>query len=217
MTTLRAVWQERLRPDALRLYPGLLAALVVAIAATFLGSHYGAPVMLFALLLGMVMNFLSGRACKPGINWRHGRCCALVGAAGLAYHHRATGVTRMGAVLLVVCSVALTIGGGVVAARLMVSTRCGFLSGGSVGICGASATIAISAALRRIPARACHAVHRDLCERSVNAAMIAYQCWPYLGLSPHAAGIFLGATIHGVAQVVGAGYAMSPRQAMWPQ
>src|SRR5204863_506867 len=41
------------------LAPGLLACGVTAAAAAFLGEHYGAPVMLFALLLGMAMNFLS--------------------------------------------------------------------------------------------------------------------------------------------------------------
>ena len=33
--------------------PGVLAAVVVAIVATFLSERYGGPVMLFALLLGM--------------------------------------------------------------------------------------------------------------------------------------------------------------------
>src|SRR5262249_42655550 len=53
----------------LRTYvPGLLATLVVAIAASFLSERYGGPVMLFALLLGMSFYFLSreGR-CVPGI------------------------------------------------------------------------------------------------------------------------------------------------------
>ena len=35
--------------------PGLLASLVIAAAAAFLADNYGGPVMLFALLLGMVM------------------------------------------------------------------------------------------------------------------------------------------------------------------
>jgi uncharacterized integral membrane protein (TIGR00698 family) len=40
--------------------------------------------------------------------------------------------------------------------------------------------------------------------------MIAYPMLArWLGLSDHAAGVFLGATIHDVAQVVGAGYGMS--------
>jgi uncharacterized membrane protein YadS len=48
------------------LFPGLLASAVVAAAAAFLSQHYGAPAMLFALLLGMAMNFLTARR----------RCCS---------------------------------------------------------------------------------------------------------------------------------------------
>ena len=46
--------------QARTLFPGVMACAVVAAAATFLADHYGAPVMLFALLLGLAMNFLSG-------------------------------------------------------------------------------------------------------------------------------------------------------------
>src|SRR3954469_18036925 len=51
-------------------WPGLAVAGVVAIAATFLSSHYRASAMLFALLLGMALNFLAeeGR-CLPGIQF----------------------------------------------------------------------------------------------------------------------------------------------------
>jgi uncharacterized integral membrane protein (TIGR00698 family) len=43
------------------------------------------------------------------------------------------------------------------------------------------------------------------------AAMICYPMIAgFLGLSEHATGVFLGATIHDVAQVVGAGYSVSP-------
>ena len=41
------------------IYPGALVSVVVSVAAMFLSEHYGAPVMLMALLLGMAMNFLS--------------------------------------------------------------------------------------------------------------------------------------------------------------
>ena len=59
-------WQVRGR----ELFPGLLACGVVAAAAAFLAQHYGAPVMLFALLLGMAMNFLSAEGrCAPGIEF----------------------------------------------------------------------------------------------------------------------------------------------------
>jgi hypothetical protein len=49
MTTL--VTAVRARSNLL--VPGLLMSIVVAVAATFLADHYHAPVMLFALLLGM--------------------------------------------------------------------------------------------------------------------------------------------------------------------
>src|SRR5688500_20159699 len=52
------------------LWPGLLAALVIAAAAAFLADHYSGPVMLFALLLGMAMNFLSEvDRCKAGVSF----------------------------------------------------------------------------------------------------------------------------------------------------
>ena len=58
----RYVLQYHVKAAKLRveeLFPGVLAAITVAIAATFLADHYGAPVMLFALLLGMAFRFIS--------------------------------------------------------------------------------------------------------------------------------------------------------------
>ena len=50
------------RPNAAKaLFPGVLACAVVAAAATFLSEHYGAPQMLFALLLGLAVNSMPGR------------------------------------------------------------------------------------------------------------------------------------------------------------
>src|SRR5450432_263119 len=50
--------------------PGLAVSAVVATAATFLSNTYHASAMLFALLLGMSLNFLAeeGR-CQLGIQW----------------------------------------------------------------------------------------------------------------------------------------------------
>ena len=44
--TAMQAWPARAR----LLFPGVLACAVVAAAATFLSQHYGAPVMLFALM-----------------------------------------------------------------------------------------------------------------------------------------------------------------------
>ena len=83
-TTLSlADWPARGR----ELFPGVLACAVAATAATFLSQHYGAPVMLFALLLGMAMNFLSTEVpCKPGSEFtsRH----VLRGGVALLCHDR---------------------------------------------------------------------------------------------------------------------------------
>ena len=56
---LRVSWAERLTLKGKSLFPGLLAAVTVAIAARFLSEHYAAPTMFFALLLGMGFHFLS--------------------------------------------------------------------------------------------------------------------------------------------------------------
>ncbi len=40
-------------------FGGIALAFVIAAAATFLSEHYGAPAMLFALLIGMAFHFLS--------------------------------------------------------------------------------------------------------------------------------------------------------------
>ncbi|MBT6210776.1 MAG: putative sulfate exporter family transporter, partial [Woeseia sp.] len=45
---------SRLRP----LIPGTLVSATIALAASYLADHYGAPAMLMALLLGMAFNFL---------------------------------------------------------------------------------------------------------------------------------------------------------------
>ena len=49
------------------LFSGVLACAVVAIAATLLSQHGGAPVMLFTLLLSRAMNFLSND--RPWRRW----------------------------------------------------------------------------------------------------------------------------------------------------
>ena len=53
-----------------KLAPGVICAAVVAIAAMFMSEHYGASSMLFALLLGMALNFLGQEGkCVAGIQF----------------------------------------------------------------------------------------------------------------------------------------------------
>jgi uncharacterized integral membrane protein (TIGR00698 family) len=206
-----ANWLTRVRT----LVPGLLASGVMAAAAAFLAQHYGAPVMLLALLLGMAMNFLSTDSpCAPGIDFT-ARTVLRAGVALLGLRITLVQIAALGwqPIALVVVSVALTIGLSIVAAR-MLGFRGGFglLSGGATAICGASAALAIAAALPVHPLKERATLFTVLGVSALSTfAMIAYPMLVHaIGLDARHAGVFLGATIHDVAQVVGAGYSLSP-------
>jgi uncharacterized integral membrane protein (TIGR00698 family) len=85
------------------------------------------------------------------------------------------------------------------------------LSAGAVAICGASAALAIASVL---PSHKDHERNTILTVAGVTAlstvAMVVYPVFvSYLEYDNVTAGVFLGATIHDVAQVVGAGYMVS--------
>ena len=208
-TQLRA-----LRERAGTLFPGLLASAVVAAAAAFLSQHYGAPPMLFALLLGMAMNFLGAEGrCTAGIGFA-ARQVLRIGVALLGLRITVFQVAAMGwqPLLLVLVSVTLTIGVSMVAARLFgFRGLFGLLTGGATAICGASAALALAAALPGHPLKERATLFTVIGVSALSTiAMIAYPMIVHaLGLSPVQAGIFLGGTIHDVAQVVGAGYNIS--------
>ncbi|WP_221796378.1 YeiH family protein [Aquisediminimonas sediminicola] len=195
--------------------PGFGLALLVAAAATFLSEHYSSPVMLYALLLGMAFNFLTeNEQTRAGIEFTS-KAVLRSGVALLGMRIGWGQVTALGwePVVMIVGIVAVTIAASVVMARLMgFNPLFGFLSGGATAICGASAALALSVALPPHEKRE-QATLFTVIGVSVfsTLAMIAYPLIAHAtGLSDHAAGIFIGATIHDVAQVVGAGYAISP-------
>jgi len=208
--TAMQAWPARAR----LLFPGVLACAVVAAAATFLSQHYGAPVMLFALMLGMAMNFLSGEGpCRPGIEFA-ARQLLRWGVALLGLRITAAQVAALGwhPVLVVAVSLVLTIGVSMLVARLMgFNILFGLLSGGATAICGASAALALSAALPPHPLKERATLFTVVGVSALSTfTMILYPMLARaLGMDTPTAGVFLGATIHDVAQVVGAGYGMS--------
>lgn len=198
----------------LELAPGLAVCAVAAAAAGFLSEHYGAPIMLFALLLGLALNFLSDHPrCSAGIEFG-ARTLLRLGVALLALRITFGQVSALGwmPTLLVTVSVGLTIGMSMLAARwLGFSSQFGLLSGGATAICGASAAMALAAALPPHPLKERATVFTVVGVSALSTlAMVLYPMLTGL-LAPDArhAGIFLGATIHDVAQVVGAGYSLS--------
>jgi uncharacterized integral membrane protein (TIGR00698 family) len=200
------------------LLPGLAASMVVAAAAAFLAGHYRAPLMLFALLLGIAMNFLATQdACKPGIELA-ARGVLRIGVALLGIRITFGQIAQLGwqPLVVVALSLVLTITASIAAARLFGLNRLfGFLTGGATAICGASAALALSAALPAHPAKEKATTFTIIGVSALSTlAMVVYPMLAQaLGLSPVAAGVFIGGSIHEVAQVVGAGYSMSSEAA----
>jgi uncharacterized integral membrane protein (TIGR00698 family) len=207
-------FSSRLAERARVLGPGFLTSAMVAAAATFLSEHYSAPVMLFALLLGMALNFLaSDGKCKPGIEFT-ARTVLRLGVALLGLRLTLAQMAALGIkpVLMVVGVVVVTIVLSVVAARVLGFNRLfGLLTGGATAICGASAALALAAALPHHPQKERATLFTVIGVSALSTlAMIAYPMIARLfELDPQQAGLFLGGTIHDVAQVVGAGYGMS--------
>lgn len=195
--------------------PGLGLTLLVAAAATYLSEHYTAPVMLYALLLGMAFNFLTEtERSRAGVEFAS-KSLLRIGVALLGLRIGWSQVTALGwqPVAMVVGLVVVTIAASTLLARLMgFNSLFGFMSGGATAICGASAALAIAAALPGHERKEQATLFTVIGVSALSTlAMIAYPVIAHaVGLSDHASGVFIGATIHDVAQVVGAGYAISP-------
>lgn len=206
--------RTQLRARLALLSPGVLVSAVVAAAATFLSEHYQAPVMLFALLLGMAVNFLAAEgACKPGIEFT-AREVLRLGVALLGMRITFSQIAALGwdPVVMVLVSVVLTIALSMLVARALgFQSLFGLLTGGATAICGASAALALAASLPPHPGKERATLFTVIGVSALSTlAMVTYPMLVHaLDLSPTQAGIFLGATIHDVAQVVGAGYGMS--------
>ena len=193
---------------------GLLVTATVAMAAGFLSISYGAPVMLSALLLGIAFNFLAeeGR-CVEGIQAASTQVLQ-IGVALLGARITFTQIAELGLipVATVAGSVVLTMVFGIGVARVMgLPRQFGILTGGSVAICGASAALAISTTLPKYEGSERDTIFTVVSVVTLSSvAMIVYPLIAAaIGLDHTQAGVFLGATIHDVAQVVGAGYSVS--------
>lgn len=194
--------------------PGFFMTAAIALVVTFVSVNLGGPAMLYALLFGMVFHFLfNNERLRHGVRFSS-RTVLRIGVALLGARLTAAEVATLGipTVALIVAGVVCTIIVGWGLGRL-----CGLrhehavLSSSAVAICGASAALAVSSVLPN---------HEDL-ERNTaltvigvttfsTVAMITYPVLvALLDMDASTAGVFLGATIHDVAQAVGAGYMMS--------
>lgn len=200
--------------SARSLFPGVIASVTVAIAAVFLNEHYGAPAMLFALLLGLSFKFLSEAGpCVEGIVLSS-TTILRVGVALLGFRITTEQMMALGpwTIVSIAASVAVIIGIGMLLAWILkLDWRLGILTGGAVGICGAAAALTIAALLPRNEETSRWTLFTVVGVTALSTvAMIFYPIIStMLDLSAQDAGFFFGATIHDVAQVMGAGYAVS--------
>ena len=201
--------------DALRdAMPGLLLSATIALAVRFVSDRLGGPAMLYALLFGMAFNFLTeDERFASGIRLAS-RNILRIGVALLGLRITTGEVMELGwpVVALIVASVVATVLiGGLIGRVFGLKSDQSILSAGAVAICGASAALAIASVL---PSHKDHERNTILTVAGVTAlstiAMVVYPVMvTYLHYDNATAGIFLGATIHDVAQVVGAGYMIS--------
>jgi uncharacterized integral membrane protein (TIGR00698 family) len=195
-------------------WPGLAIVTAGTLAAGFLSDRYNAPLTLMALLIGLALNFLSADArLTPGLAFAS-RSLLRWGIVLVGVRVTFGQIWALGPVALiaVIAIVAATIGVGVLAARrLGFDDAFGTLAGGAVAICGASAAMALATTLgeRRASQAQLTLVLVGISGMSA-AAMVLYPIAAHaLALSDQRAGFLLGASIHDVAQALGAGYSYS--------
>jgi uncharacterized integral membrane protein (TIGR00698 family) len=202
-TTLIQSWQ------------GALLCSVIALAASFVSHVHGGPALLYALLLGIAFHFLfTDPKIKPGIDFCAGTLLR-IGVALLGARITITQVVSLGwqtAFIVVFCVFATVTFGIWLARQLGMGLAQGVLSGGATAICGASAALAISAVLPRSREQENFTLLVVLVVTTLSTiAMLLYPLLAQaLQLSSAKTGLFLGGSIHDVAQVVGAGYLMGP-------
>ncbi len=203
-------------------FAGALAYLSVRIepmttkaALATIGSKVTITAPVIALLIGMILHPVADRptftvgttfAIKKILRWAialFGLQIALADIIGLG----------LGTAIMVIVAMAITLASGVLFARLFCrGDLYGAIAGGATAVCGASAALATASVLPHYKGRESDTAFVAITVNILaTVAMVAYPpLCDLLGFDQRTTGIFLGATIHDVAQVVGAGYMISP-------
>lgn len=176
------------------------------------------PSVAVALLLGMALNrHLANATSIPGLVFCSGTLLrVLVALLGLRVAVSDVSGLGLALALAVVATTALTLGVAVGSAWALGLPACtGALIGSANAICGAAATLATSTALPANRDRSAAISLTIVLAGAVSTlAMLAYPLLAgALGLSARQSGVFVGLSIHDVAQVVGAGLSLSPEAA----
>lgn len=196
------------------LLPGILIVTLIAITAKFISNTYGVPAMLMAILIGMSLNFLSDeKKFINGINFSSQNLLYLgIILLGSRINLYTILAIDLKIIFFVTSGVIITILFSIVLLKILnLPLSFGILIGGAVSICGASAAMAISSVLPKNDN-----TNQRLTFVVLGVTIISTICmifYPlisnFLNFNNQTSGIFFGATIHDVAQVIGAGFMVS--------
>ena len=201
-----------------RALAGVLLSSSVAVtavtAAPLLAGVAPIPAMVIALLIGIALHPVAHRPLfQPGIVF----CLKVLlrWAVALLGLRIALGeIAALGSLtaVVVIVSMAVTLAAGFLLARAFaLESGYGALAGAGTAVCGASATLATSIVLPDYKGKETDVAFVVVAVNALSTlAMVLYPLvCIWLGFDPRTTGVMLGATIHDVAQVVGAGYAVS--------
>ena len=202
----------------LALLPGLALASALALAAHFaaplIAPFAPIPALVLALIIGIWLHPLAARPLfAPGLRFCVSTILRLaVALLGLRVALGDIIALGLSTALIIILAMAATIAFGLwLATYLGLSRSFGALAGVATSVCGASAALATSSVLPNYQGKEADTVFVIVAVNLLSTiAMIAYPpLAQILGFQDLATGTLLGGTIHDVAQVVGAGYAVS--------
>ncbi|KPF62205.1 hypothetical protein IP69_20995 [Bosea sp. AAP35] len=214
-TTARvSAWRPLLDGIALSAAVAVAAYLAEPLVKSAAGGRFGIPAVVIALIIGMLLHpFANAPRFQPGMTFCVKKmlrwAIALLGLRVALGDIIALGLTTA---LLVIFAMAATIASGFLLARwLGRETGMGALGGVATAVCGASAALATATVVPDYKTKAADVAFTVIAMNALSTlAMLAYPLiCVWLGFTPAQTGIMLGATIHDVAQVVGAGQAVS--------
>lgn len=208
------------RPRTMSFLAGVALCACLAAGGIALAGHSPIPGVVAGLMMGMITRSLLpglAEAGERGIRYCS-RTVLRIAVALLGLRLAMPDLVALGpeAIGIVVVSLAATIGVGYLVARPMLrDPEVAAVAAAAVAVCGASAALAVSAIFpRRASLERMTMLVVIVVSLLSTIVMLAYPpLAAALGFSPAESALLFGAAIHDVAQVAGAGLAISPEVA----
>ena len=204
--------------------PGVLLACLLGAAGLLLAevpflARWQMGALTLAIVLGMLVGNAFGRhlppVLVPGIGIAQKNLLRLgivLYALRITFQDiAAVGLPGLALTVFVIASV-LVLGTWVGQRWLGLDRDTAILTASGSAICGAAAVLAVERILQAEPGKVAMAVATVVLFGTLNIFLYP-PLFPWLGLDAHAFGLFTGATVHEVAQVVAIGSAISPATA----